>query len=288
MSVRRAQDERIEGTPDGLNQITEIMDVPDAPTIGTATAAGLSASVTFTQAVTGGTPTSFTVTSSPGGFTGTGASAPITVSGLSDGTSYTFTVTATNANGTSPASSASNSITAAAPMEGAYDVLASVTISSATPSISFTGIPTGYTHLQISGLVRTATSAVYDAVFMRINGDAAANYFRHLILSDGTNTPQSYGYANESKLNVGYMAGNTAEANSFGVFVTDIVDYTATTKYKTMKSIGGQNNNSVGSAYVNMSSGAWANTSAVSSLTFYTESGSNFSQYTQINLYGVK
>ena len=31
MSVRRAQDERIEGTPDGLGAITEIMDFPDAP-----------------------------------------------------------------------------------------------------------------------------------------------------------------------------------------------------------------------------------------------------------------
>ena len=29
MSNRRAQDERIEGTPDGVNAITEIVDVPD-------------------------------------------------------------------------------------------------------------------------------------------------------------------------------------------------------------------------------------------------------------------
>ena len=53
--------------------------------------------------------------SSIGSFTGTGSS-PITVSGLSNGTAYTFTVTATNANGTSTASSASNSITPVAPV----------------------------------------------------------------------------------------------------------------------------------------------------------------------------
>jgi hypothetical protein len=32
MSIRRAQDERIEGTPDGLTAVSEIMDFPDAPT----------------------------------------------------------------------------------------------------------------------------------------------------------------------------------------------------------------------------------------------------------------
>jgi len=90
---------------------------PDAPTIGTATGGNASASVTFSApANNGGSAiTGFTVTSSPSGITGTGASSPITVSGLSNGTAYTFTVTATNAIGTSPASSASNSVTPANP-----------------------------------------------------------------------------------------------------------------------------------------------------------------------------
>ena len=89
--------------------------VPDAPTIGTATGGDASASVTFTAPlnVGGGAITGYTVTSSPGGFTGTGASSPITVSGLSNGTAYTFTVVATNVYGTSAASSASNSVTPA-------------------------------------------------------------------------------------------------------------------------------------------------------------------------------
>ena len=48
----------------------------------------------------GGSPiVSYTVTSSPGGITATGPSCPILVTGLTDGTKYTFTVTATNADG---------------------------------------------------------------------------------------------------------------------------------------------------------------------------------------------
>jgi hypothetical protein len=84
---------------------------PNPPTIGTATGAGVtSISVAFIPPVQNGgsTITSYTVTSS-GGQTATGASSPIIVSGLTLGTAYTFTVTATNALGTSISSGTSNS-----------------------------------------------------------------------------------------------------------------------------------------------------------------------------------
>jgi len=58
----------------------------------------------------GGKPVLFyTVTSTPGDISISGSS-PITVSGLTNGTPYTFVVTATNATGTGPASGASNSV----------------------------------------------------------------------------------------------------------------------------------------------------------------------------------
>jgi hypothetical protein len=91
--------------------------VPGAPTIGTAVGVNTtSISVPFTApGDTGGLPiTSYTVTSS-GGQTATGASSPIVVTGLTNGTSYTFTVTATNAVGTSISSGSSNSTQPIAP-----------------------------------------------------------------------------------------------------------------------------------------------------------------------------
>ena len=51
------------------------------------------------------------MTSSPGGLTGTGSSSPIAVDGLTPGTSYTFTVAATNGVGTGPPSSPSLPVT---------------------------------------------------------------------------------------------------------------------------------------------------------------------------------
>lgn len=103
---------------------------PSAPTIGAATAGNASASVTFTAPSFSKLPiTSYTVTSSPGSITGTGASSPVTVSGLSNGTAYTFTVTASTASSTTPASSASNSVTPVAPIVGTTWTLGTLPLS---------------------------------------------------------------------------------------------------------------------------------------------------------------
>jgi len=86
--------------------------VPDAPTSVSAVAGNRKATVSFTApSSNGSTITSYTVTASPGGATGSGSSSPITVSGLTNGTSYTFTVTATNGVGTGPASASSSPVT---------------------------------------------------------------------------------------------------------------------------------------------------------------------------------
>lgn len=88
---------------------------PDAPTIGTATGGNTTASVTFTAPanVGGSAITSYIVISTPSGITGTAASSPVTVSGLSNGTAYTFKVFANNNYGPSVLSASSNSVTPA-------------------------------------------------------------------------------------------------------------------------------------------------------------------------------
>ena len=90
--------------------------VPGAPTIGTATMAlAGEVDIAFTAPISNGgvAITGYTVTAQPGGATVVGASSPIRFAGLSAGTSYTFTVAATNSAGTGSASAASNAVTPA-------------------------------------------------------------------------------------------------------------------------------------------------------------------------------
>jgi hypothetical protein len=113
-----------DGTEWGTLSFTEKR--PDAPTIGTATAISSGeATVPFTAPSSdgGSAITSYTATSSPGDFTGTisqSGSGSIIVSGLTSGTAYTFTVTATNAIGTSLASAVSNSVVTPQPQFGDF------------------------------------------------------------------------------------------------------------------------------------------------------------------------
>lgn len=97
--------------------------VANAPTIGTATqASSTSVSVTFTapSCVGGGAISSYTVFANCGARIVSGASSPLTVTGLTTGSSYTFKVIATNAFGPSGASNASNSVTPSVIGQQAY------------------------------------------------------------------------------------------------------------------------------------------------------------------------
>ena len=151
--------------------------VPGAPTIGTATPISpTTATVDFTAPSDNGGAviTSYTATSSPGNITGTlsqSGSGTITVTGLTQGTSYTFTVKATNSIGSSSASSASNSITTyVAPSNTVVPVLSGTasfgqTLSSSTGTWTGTA-PISYTYQWSRDLINIsgATSSSYTVV----------------------------------------------------------------------------------------------------------------------------
>jgi FtsP/CotA-like multicopper oxidase with cupredoxin domain len=124
--------------------------LPGPPTNVTAVAGNAQATVSFTAPTVGAPISSYTVTASPGGRTATGAASPLTVTGLTNGTAYTFTVRATNGSGTGPASAPSNSVTPATVPGAPTNVTAvagnaRVTVSFAAPASNGGSAITSYT-----------------------------------------------------------------------------------------------------------------------------------------------
>ena len=261
---------------------SKISDVPDAPTIGavTDTAAGGTVTVAYTAAATGGAVTTFTATSTPGTITGTGAS-PITVTGLTDSTAYTFKVKGTNSTATGPESAASTSVTPTSP-PGDFESIATVSVGSGgSSSISFTSIPATYNHLQIRAIIATSAG---DAILGTFNSDTGANYSRHRLVGNGSGTSAASGTSNTS-FAISSSLGFLSTANTFGPMVLDILDFANTYKYKTIRSLSGYENNTTGT--VEFDSGLWMSTTAVTSVTLVSYSGTIL-QYSHFALYGLK
>lgn len=104
------------GTSPAANTVSQnLTSVPQAPTIGTATGGNQSISLTFTAGADGGTAiTNYKYSLDGTTYTALSpadTSSPVTIPGLTNGTSYTVRLKAVNANGDSLASSASNSAT---------------------------------------------------------------------------------------------------------------------------------------------------------------------------------
>jgi hypothetical protein len=173
---------------------------------------------------------------------------------------------------------------------GNYDALATVTVpSGGLTSITFAGIPqTGYSHLQVRCIARGTSGSATDNWYLQLNEDTATNYSQHYIYGNGTTVVGSGLGANISTPYMGLLPSTANTANAFGASVVDILDYTNTNKFKTMRSLSGYDNNGT-DGYMFLYSSNWRSTNAINSIKFTPVSGSgSFAQYTQFALYGVK
>jgi hypothetical protein len=151
-------------------------------------------------------------------------------------------------------------------------------------TIVFNSIPATYKHLQLRYIARNLDSLGYaDGIFFYFNTDnTETNYYRHLIIGEGTGTGFSTS-ANSYPI-ITYPAANQL-ANTFAAGVIDIADYASTTKKKTVRQLEGYDLN--GGGGIILRSATWDSTSAINKITFE-RAGYSFGQYSQVALYGIK
>jgi hypothetical protein len=247
---------------------------PTAPAIGAVTDQAGFVSVAFT-------PTSndradlYAVTSSPSGSTTYGATTPI-VTPATVGTSYTYQVASVNSLGSS-ASSASSAVTTA----NAYSSIFSVTLGSGFGTYIIGNIPQNYTHLQLRVMSRNAGSSVANS-YLNFNYDGGNNYSFHWLAGNGS-TPSSNNVVGGTGMWTYDAPGTSTTTNCWNVGITDILDYTNTSKFKTIRTLSGYD--ASGSGIVDVYSGVWNSFAPVSSISFIT--AGNFLTGTTIGIYGI-
>jgi len=168
-----------------------------------------------------------------------------------------------------------------------FESIATVTVGSGgTSTITFSSIPSTYAHLQIRGILRASRNDAADGIIIQYNGDTASNYSSHYVRGSGSSVGAGSG-ANQSSMPIqDAMVGQTGGANMFGTVIIDILDYANTNKYKTQRSLGGNDRN--GAGYIDFSSGNWRNTNAITSIDIKALYGTGFAQHSHIALYGIK
>jgi hypothetical protein len=149
--------------------------------------------------------------------------------------------------------------------------LATVTLGGSDADITFASIPATYRDLI---LVVEGTSNVASNAFLRFNGDTTSGNYANIYANGNGSTTSSSSNADGSY--IGGIYGSNRSIN-----IIQIMDYSATDKHKTRLS-----RMSVTGAEVSMIASRWANTAAVTSMTF-TLLGNTMSSGTTLSLYGV-
>lgn len=170
---------------------------------------------------------------------------------------------------------------------GAFESIATTTLSTATPSVTFSNILATYKHLQLRILGRTDRATAGDAIRIQFNSDTtSANYRSHILYGNGTSAI-SADIGNTAGITSYAISAASAGANIFGVMVIDFLDYGNANKYKTVRSLSGFDMNGSGGE-CHFGSGVWMSSSAITSLTIIPNIGTNFIQYSSFALYGIK
>lgn len=176
---------------------------------------------------------------------------------------------------------------------GSMIAISAVNVGSANAAtVTFSNIPQTYKDLQIRIIGKTSETSYTgeDNFNMYINGDTTqTNYYNHWARAVGNSTNPAALQGSGYQAYLGTLAtSGTGQDNMYSPAIIDILDYTMTNKYKTIKTINGDVVNSTNGGISGIYSSIWFSGSAITSITFTIPGGSAYKQYSSFALYGIK
>ena len=174
---------------------------------------------------------------------------------------------------------------------GAMFPIQSVVVPSAgATQITFNNIPSTYSHLQLRCYMAGTYSGGGLASFpVRFNSDSGANYAWHELYGTGSTAGASTVGGSQNQFYLERIPTLSTQDYIYGTSILDILDYTSTTKAKTVRQLAGVDKNGSGEIY--LASSLWNPSTpvAITRIDIIQPSSSyTFRQYSSFALFGVK
>jgi hypothetical protein len=165
---------------------------------------------------------------------------------------------------------------------GAFDSIATTTVGSGgAATITFSNIPQTYTHLQIRCFARSTGPTNGENTYIYFNNTSnGTGYAWHAIRSDGASAVAGGSANSRIVANV----GSSNATNIYSTMIIDVLDYTNTSKNKTVRTLYGFDSN--GAGYIGFNSTLVPQTAATTQIDI--DLSYNFAQHSVFGLFGIK
>jgi hypothetical protein len=174
---------------------------------------------------------------------------------------------------------------------GDYELIASEILTTSESSITFSNLgdySSTYKHLQLRYTGRTTTNPLggtFEQLRIRFNGDTGSNYAFHFMLGSQSGAVESVAATSQTGIAQIILVSSGGGTNVFSSGFVDILDPFSSSKNTTVRSLNGKVES--GAAQIRLTSGAYFNTAAVSSLDLTPTNGS-FETGSRFSLYGIR
>lgn len=169
---------------------------------------------------------------------------------------------------------------------GGLELISTTVATGSSSTITFSSVPATYAHLQLRIVAASSSAVGYNLV--RVNG-ATSGYKSHTLYGFyGDTTAYSSAPAAGTASFVGGLQDVPIATDAFGVAIVDILDYAKTTKNKTFRSLSGSYVGFSSTSSVNINSGVYLSTTAVTSVSVTHSAATNYLNGSRFSLYGIK
>lgn len=164
--------------------------------------------------------------------------------------------------------------------------IASQVLTGNTATVTFSNIPQEFADLRFVSFARTTYANLSESMALNYNGDSSTLYSAvSVVTADTIYHGKQSGYTNHV---FSQVAANTATTGIYSTTVTDIINYSNTTSFKSTLSRHSCDYSNSGSSAVGWYAMLYRSTNAISSIAIISANGFNFMPGSTFTLYGVR